>query len=177
MSCGYETGEAEAFAARALIALHKRSEAVEMASKAASYHPDDAIVLDTIGVVFSRTGHHDRALPFYEDATRRAPNDPGYLYNYGTALQFLGRFEAAKSAFRNCIARDPENGKALVALATLGEDSGAIDLVASLQRVWRDRVRDDPDMALQISHALARCFEDRGDPDQAMEWVLRGKQE
>lgn len=50
-AAGERTGEAEAHAARCLIALNRRDEAVSMAQAAANRGPTDALILDTIGVV------------------------------------------------------------------------------------------------------------------------------
>lgn len=173
---GEQTGEAEAHAARCLIALNRRDEAVSMAQAAANRAPTDAIVLDTIGVVLSRAGHHETALPYYQQAVEADPSEASYHYNLGAALQFLGRFDAAKAAFRSCLKLNPDESRALVALASMGGTNDA-SLIPALEAAWQARDVNDADQALQLAHALARSFEDQQDPDTAMRWLERGKQQ
>lgn len=176
MKNGHRNGEAEAQAARCLIALNRRDEAVETAHAAAALSPSDPLVLDTIGVVLSRAGHHELALPYYERAVATAPHDAGFQYNLGAALQFLGRFEAAKRAFRACLDARPEDSRALVALASMGEQLEDGSMTARLQAAWEARDTADADQTLQLAHALARAFEDAKEPLTAMSWLEKGKQ-
>ncbi len=173
---GDQTGEAEAHAARCLIALNRRDEAVSMAQAAANRAPTDALILDTIGVVLSRAGHHENALPYYQRAVDADPKEASYQYNLGAALQFLGRFEAAKKAFHTCLELNPEESRALVALASMSGSGDEPSLIPALEAAWDARDQADADQALQLAHALARSFEDQQDPDTAMRWLERGKQ-
>ncbi|MHA7899258.1 MAG: tetratricopeptide repeat-containing sulfotransferase family protein [Henriciella sp.] len=177
IASGFQSGEAEAQAARSLIALNRKDEAVATVEKAISRQPENAFVLDTIGVVLSRSGHHQRAVAFYQDAVARAPDTASYHYNLGAALQFLGQFSGAAEAFRTCLSLDPGDSRALVALATLGAKHTQEDLIPALIAAWASRPKDDPDRALQIAHALARGYEDREDPAEAMVWLEKGKAE
>jgi tetratricopeptide (TPR) repeat protein len=52
-----------ALKARSLIALNRRADAIAAAEAAASGNPRDSFTLDTLGVVFSRAGLHERAAP------------------------------------------------------------------------------------------------------------------
>lgn len=174
---GDPTGEARAHAARCLIALNRRDEAVAMAEAAAKQDPTDALVLDTIGVVLSRAGHHASALPFYEAAVTAAPDNSGYQYNLGAALQFIGDFDRAKSTFRTCLQLNADDSRALVALASMGSPSGGGSLIPQLEAAWEKRDTGDADQALQLAHALARSHEDEGDPSAAMSWLAKGKRQ
>lgn len=172
-----QTGEAEAHAARCLIALNRRDEAVSMAQAAANRDPTDALILDTIGVVLSRAGHHEDSLSYYQRAVEADPSDPNYQYNLGAALQFLGRFEEAKAAFHACLELNPDESRALVALASMGRDANEASLIPALEAAWDVRDATDADQALQLAHALARSYEDRQDPVTAMSWLERGKRQ
>lgn len=174
---GHKTGEAEAMAGRALIALNRKDVAVAYADLAIEQNPTDAFTFDTIGVVLSRAGHHARAVEFYEKATSLAPERSSYAYNLGTALQFLGRFSEAKTALRACLGIDPTHGGALVALSTLASREEQVALIPALKAAWGERPSEDADFALQLGHALARCFEALEQPDQTMLWLERGKSE
>src|SRR5262245_50258259 len=48
--------------ARCLLASSHARRALEVAERALSLQPEDALTLDTIGVVMTRTGAHERAL-------------------------------------------------------------------------------------------------------------------
>lgn len=171
------SGEAQAHAARCLIALNRRDEAVAMAKAAAAQTPTDALILDTIGVVLSRAGHHEASLDFYQAAVAAAPENAGFQYNLGAALQFVGDFDKAKAAFRACLRLNAEDSRALVALASMGGQSGEASLVPQLEAAWEQRDAADADQALQLAHALARSHEDEGNPDAAMSWLAKGKQQ
>jgi tetratricopeptide (TPR) repeat protein len=177
IAAGEPTGEAEAHAARCLIALNRRDEAVSMALAAANRGPTNALILDTIGVVLSRAGHHDDSLAYYQRAVEADPSDPSYHYNLGAALQFLGRFDAAKSAFHACLDLNPDESRALVALASMGGDANEASLIPALEAAWSTRDESDADQALQLAHALARSYEDQQDPDTAMKWLELGKRQ
>nr|WP_070958571.1 sulfotransferase [Hyphomonas sp. Mor2] len=174
---GETSGEAEAHAARSLIALNRRDEAVSLARTAASRAPSDALILDTIGVVLSRAGHHADSVEYYQAAVSANPEDAGYQYNLGAALQFLGRFDAAKTAFRACLGLNPDDSRALVALASMGGLEDQAILIPRLETAWQDRDPEDADQALQLAHALARSYEDQQDPATAMDWLERGKRQ
>jgi len=172
---GDDSGEAEAQAARCLIALNRRDEAVSMARQAANREPSEGLILDTIGVVLSRAGHHEESIAYYQAAVAANPNESGYQYNLGAALQFLGQFEAAATAFQTCLNLNPDDSRALVALASMS-DSDDPSLVPQLETAWDKRDPQDVDQALQLAHALAKSFEDQQDPATAMTWLERGKQ-
>lgn len=174
---GDTSGESEAHSARCLIAINRRDEAVSMARAAANRSPTDALVLDTIGVVLSRAGHHEESLDYYRAAVTANPDEASYHYNLGAALQFIGQFSPAKAAFRACLARNPDDSRALVALASMGGGDAEGSLIPKLEAAWDARDQDDPDQALQLAHALARSYEDEQDPATAMDWLERGKRQ
>ena len=163
-----------AFFARSLVALNRPDEAVAAASRAAELEPRDALTLDTIGVVFSRTGNHARAVPLFEQATARAPDVAPYHYNLGSAQQFLGRFDAAEAAFERCLARDPDHVRAHSAVSHIRPQVGAPDRIRRLTSAW-DRLHEDADAALNLGHALAREYEELGQYELAFDWLERAK--
>ena len=75
---------------------------------------DDAFTADTIGVVFSRTGFHERAVPLYRRAVELDPAPANFHYNLGAALQFAGDFPGAEAAYRSTIEREQVNALTIV---------------------------------------------------------------
>lgn len=172
----HRPGHAAAHAqhARCLLALSRRSEAVEAARRAAGLGPEDAFTLDTIGVVLSRAGLHAEALPFYARATEADPGHADYHYNHAAALQFAGQMQAAREAYRRCAAQDPGDTRGLPAMVQITKQTEAANESAPLEALFT-RHRGDPDAALRIGHALAKAAEDVGQPETALAWLARAK--
>lgn len=162
-----------AYKARNFTALNRRSESIAAAEAAAALNPSDAQTLDNLGVVFTRAGLHERAAPYYERATA-VQGTPGRFYNLGAALQFLGRFEDARAAYRKCIAMAPHHGQAWSSLTQITRATRETNDIPALEAAFAARARD-PEDALNLGHALAKTFEDIGDPAQAMAWLDRAK--
>lgn len=165
---------AHAQRARCLIALSRRSEAVEAARTAAGLQPRDAFTLDTVGVVLSRAGLHAEALPYYAKAAEAEPGNAGYHYNHAAALQFAGEMDAARAAYRLCAAHDPGDTRGLPAVVQITKQTEAANEVAALEALFA-RHAGDPDAALRIGHALAKAAEDLGRPETALAWLERAK--
>ncbi len=160
--------------ARSLIALQQRDSAVETAEAAAALQPRDALTLDTLGVVFSWAGLHDRAVGFYEAATRADPGPANYHYNLGAALQFVGRMEEARAAYEACLARAPNETRALSAIVNIKKQTEEANDLARLEAAF-EATSSNPVDALRIGHALAKAHEDMAHADEALAWLRRAK--
>jgi tetratricopeptide (TPR) repeat protein len=157
--------------ARSLDALGLRPDAIAAAEQAAG--AQDAYTLDTIGVVMTRAGLHSRAAEFYARAARTG-NAPGYWYNYAASLQFVGRFEEARAAYRECLRRDPDHGPAWAGLVQITKQTKEQNEIATLTRI-AERHAKDAQAAKVLGHALAKAYDDLGDVVAAMEWLGRAK--
>lgn len=160
--------------ARSLLALNRHVEAHAAATAAAELLPKDAVTLDTIGVVFSRTGKHEEAILFFEQAIAAGARSANIHYNLGAARQFLGRFDAAADAYRAAIQRDPDMHKALSALVQLKKQTPEDNLIPALQALFA-RNGAEPNCALHAGHALAKTYEDLGQPLEAFDWLQKAK--
>ncbi|WP_084421334.1 tetratricopeptide repeat-containing sulfotransferase family protein [Henriciella litoralis] len=178
---GFDPAEAFALKARSLVALSRREDAIKAAQTAAQYAPTDAALLDTIGVVFSRTGRHEEALPFYEKAAERAGRSAHIHYNRAVALQFVGRMDEAREAYERCLALDGSEVRALTGLVQVSRQTPEENRLAQLETAYEnlstqpaDKVADQ---RLHLCHAIAKTLEDLGDPEAAMVWYGRGKED
>ncbi|MDZ4374852.1 MAG: sulfotransferase [Phenylobacterium sp.] len=160
--------------ARMLILLNRQADAVEAAEIAAVLHSRDALVLDTLGVVFSRVGLHDRAIPFFEAAVEQNGRSPELLFNLGASRQFMGDFAGAEAAYARAIAIDPAAHRAWSSRVTLARQTPARNFRDELEPLFEAH-QDDPERALHLAHALAKTSEDLGDPTTALAWLKRGK--
>jgi len=174
-AAGAPAGRTLAFKSRSLIALNRREDAVRAAeAAAAAVSARDALAQDTIGVAFSRAGLHGRAVGFYERAVAAKPGDHSFQYNLGAALQFLGRMDEAREAYRRSARLDPSNARALAAAAQLTRQTPEENDIEALREAF-ERVKRDPDAALQIGHAVAKAYEDLGEPREAFRWLGEAK--
>jgi tetratricopeptide (TPR) repeat protein len=162
------------YKARSLVALLRRDEAVEAARAAARLNPADARTLDTLGVVFSRSGLHTEAVPFYEAATRANPDPANFHYNLGAALQFIGEMDLARNAYEACLERDPRDTRALSAIVQITRQTDEDNEIARLEAAF-DATSDNAEDALRIGHALAKAHEDLGHSAKALDWLKRAK--
>ena len=175
ISLGFQDAGPFAQKSRCLIALNRQDEAVSLIELAIQQAPKDAFTLDTIGVVLSRAGRHEESLPFYRQATALNPDVASYQYNLGAALQFLGSFDLAREAFDRCLENDPSDTRARTARASITKQTAEDNDIPALLAAWDKRNVLDVDGVLQLAHALAKSYEDLGDPASAMEWLERGK--
>ena len=160
--------------ARSLIALNERELALEAANLAAQDPAIDAYTLDTLGVVFTRAGHHAEAIAYYERAVARAPDRDDYLYNYGAALQFLGRMGEAREAYRRAIQCNPSDARSYAGIVTITKQTEADNDVEQLISLF-PRFSDDAIASLNIGHAIAKAYEDLGDGARALAWLHKAK--
>ena len=175
LSAEYKDADLHAQKARALLGLNQRDLAVTAVEAAILASPEDAFTLDTIGVVLSRAGLHERAVRYYEQATEKAPEMAGYFYNLGAALQFMGNFEDARAAFTRSLEIEPGLSKSRVARVSVTRQTPDENDLIELEEAWSACRPEDVDGALQLAHALAKTEEDLGHPQQSLDWLKRGK--
>lgn len=162
--------------AQFLVGMGRQGEAVEVAEQAASMAINDAYVADTIGVVYSRTGFHEKAVPFFERAVELSSAPANFHYNLGASLQFAGDFAAARTAFEGAIEREPASFKAWSSLVNLEPQSETSNHLEALEKLFSGN-KANPDAALHLGHAIAKTLEDLGRFEDSFDWLLRAKRE
>jgi len=160
--------------ARCLVMLRRDAEAREAAERALALEPRDALTFDTVGVVLSRTGAHDRAAEAFRRAVALRPDRADFHYNLGTALRIVGDFTGAEAALERAVALEPRLYKAysvLAELRTQTPDENHVDRLNALLAT----VGQDVDGELHLRHALAKELEDLGDYAAAFAHLEAGK--
>ena len=157
-----------------LVTVGQQTEALQLADEAASEDIADAFTADTLGVVYSRTGFHDKAIPFYERAVDLDPGPANFHDNRGAALQFAGKFDAAESAYRAAIEREPDSYRAHSALVSLSRQTPEKNYLAKLKNLF-EKNEANPDRALHIGHAIAKTLEDLEKYEESFDWLVRAK--
>ena len=164
-----------AASAQALSTLGRQNEARIAAESASLLVIKDPLTADIIGVVFSRAGFHERAVPFFKKAIAFNPKPANFHYNLGSSLQFSGQFEAAKLAYQATLARDKMFFKAFTALVALETQTVNNNQLDTLLKLF-DQLGDNPDAQLHIGHALAKTYEDLNDYHKSLAWLHKAKE-
>ena len=157
-----------------LVTIGRQTDALRLADEAACGGIGDAFTADSIGVVYSRTGFHEKAIPLYERAVELDPAPANFHYNLGASLQFAGKFERAGSAYKAAIEREPDSYRAYSALVSLSRQTPEKNYLAKLESLFEEQ-QTDPDKALHIGHAIAKTLEDLGEYEQSFDWLVRAK--
>lgn len=158
--------------ARCFVALNRQLDARLAARRAVVAGPNEPLTLDTIGVVFSRTGDHTEAVPLFERAVAMDPHNASYAYNLGAARQFVGDFPGAETAYQHAIDIEPTLYRAHSSRVQLRRATAADNHVAELEALYT-RLPDDADAKLHVGHALAKELEDLGAYPDAFDWLVR----
>jgi tetratricopeptide (TPR) repeat protein len=157
-----------------LVTLGQQLEALGLADAAASLDINDAFTADTIGVIYSRTGFHEKAVPLFERAVELDPAPANFHYNLGVSLQFSGQFERAESAYKASIERQPNSYRAYSALVSLSRQTPEKNYLDKLGALFEQH-KENPDKALHIGHAIAKTREDLGQYEKSFDWLQRAK--
>ena len=161
--------------ARYLVTNGNQAGALQIMDRVIRLPINDAYTADTIGVVYSRTGFHERAVPFFEKAVEYDPAPANFHYNLAASLQFSGQFNQAESAFKACIKRDPDSYRAYSSLASLSRQSADKNYLPELKKLFA-KLGDDADAALHLGHAIAKSLEDLDRHEESYDWLVKAKQ-
>lgn len=173
ITCHPDNPKYHAFRAKSLTPLYRPEEARTAARRAEQLNPTDALTLDTIGVVFSRTGYHEEAIPVFLQAVHNNPQSANMRYNLASSQQFVGDFDGAEISYRAAIELSPDFYRAHSALSQLKLQTPDKNNVVPLEALFT-RIENDPDAALHIGHALAKEYEDLGKTETSFDWLNRG---
>jgi len=163
------------YQAKQLSTLGRSHEAKAVADKAQTFDFYDPYIADTLGVVYSRAGYHELAIPLFERAATLDKTQANYFYNLGASAQFIGDFHKAQAAYENTIALEPKFYRAWSSLVSLTKQSLETNHLIQLTSLFED-AESDAEGQLQLGHAIGKTLEDMGRHTESLEWLLRGKQ-
>jgi tetratricopeptide (TPR) repeat protein len=158
---------------KCLARLRQLGPAREAGERAAALNPQDSLTLDTIGVVYSHAGFHDRAIAYFERAAEGDTDNPNLLHNLGVSRQICGDFAGAERAFRAELKLRPSARRPYSAIVNLSKQTREQNFIAELKEQFA--AAEDANARLQIGHALAKSFEDLGEYAEAMHWLGEAK--
>jgi len=152
--------------ARCLVTLNRHPEARKAARRAVQLKPDDALTLDTIGAVYSRTRDHDKAVDVFREAVARDPKNSNFQFNLGASLRFIGDFDGAEVAFEAAAHSTPKYYKAHSALSHLKRQTTESNHTDRLEALI-NQVDGDLQSEIGLRSALAKEYDDIGEYDHA----------
>jgi Tfp pilus assembly protein PilF len=127
--------------ARALLQIKRPDDAAFQLLQAAKVAPDDARVLEELGIVFYEKRLYDKAVVWLSKATDVAPERARSHYALGLAHEARRDMGGAVAAYREAVRRDPAFTAARStladALASMGEHEGAIAEFEALLQIDR----------------------------------------
>jgi tetratricopeptide (TPR) repeat protein len=162
------------FQAQCLLELNRQDQAKAVVAGLQDKTLKTAHQNDTLGVLHSRLGQHDSALPRFTLACELEPDTVSYRYNLASCLQFSGKFGEAEVAYENAIELDPNNYRSHSSLSQLRKMTEDDNHIERLKALWPS-LGDDSDARLHIGHALAKEHEDLADYGQSFEYLQKAK--
>lgn len=173
LAAGRDDARLHTHLAKALAAILMIEKAQTHAERALQAGPKDAHTLDTLGVVLTKLQRHGEALRCFKAAAEREPKTASYRFNLATALQFSGRLAEADAAFRKTLALDSTHTRALAAIPHLSRQRSDRNLIPQLKAAFA--AASDTPRQMIVGHALAKSYEDIGDPAESMAWLAKAK--
>lgn len=152
----------------------QRDDAVAAADYGLSLNPDQPVVLDTLGVVYSRFELHEKARDVLRRSVEVAPDNAQFQFNLASVEQFLGNAEVAEQYYKGAISLKPDFFRAHWALSELGKNEGVLDGVDKLIEYW-GRTNLSAEDRLYLGHTISREKEKQGDYGEAFAFLDEGK--
>jgi len=160
--------------AKALSIIGRQQDSKNVIDKAARLPISDAHTADIIGVVYSRTGFHEKAIPFFRKAVEMDDRPANFYYNLGSSLQFSGEFEAAEKAYKSALVRNPALFRARSSLVSLRKQTQGENVLDQLKADFKSYSKSS-DAALHLGHAIAKTLEDLEQHPESLEWLIKAK--
>jgi tetratricopeptide (TPR) repeat protein len=134
--------------------------------RALALRPDYPEALESMGHVHRRGGDHAQACRLYARCVVLDPGNVGAWIHLGETLLVLGRFEQARAAFEDAVARAPRDAVAHNALGVALDRCGLID---DAQAAFRTALYCDPGFERAACN-LGKVLLTAGDVADAAEW-------
>ncbi|MEH6591669.1 MAG: sulfotransferase [Halioglobus sp.] len=135
--------------------------------------PDDALSVDTLGVILSRLGDHARAEAYFKRSLLRQPNNPDFLFNLATSQRINGKLSEAYAHLSTLFQQYPQRYEIYPVLAELAPTE-ELTALAEAFTATANRLGSNAVATLQISHGLARIEERQDQLAKAMDTLIAG---
>jgi Flp pilus assembly protein TadD len=160
--------------ARALTELGRWEEAADAAVAALDHAGGDANVLTGAADILVKLGRDAEALIAIERASALVPSSVELAYRLGAARHYRGDIAGAEQAYGRMLTIAPDDHRAWWSLVQLRRQAPADGRIEPMQRLF-EAAAGESRACLYLGHALAKSFEDFGEPERALDWLLRAK--
>jgi tetratricopeptide (TPR) repeat protein len=124
------------------------AEAIEHFNIASKFTPNNAAILNNLGVAYHRLGRHRQAESKFQEALRFGPREAVIYYNRSQTLNSLLRYDEAEQALAKASALDFELTRSLM---TGAEDTGPVPLNLQTRVLWQLAI-DGDDYLIALSY-------------------------
>lgn len=154
--------------ARCLAMAERRAESLKALERVLLLDPQQPVLLDAIGSVYTLIDEQSRALPFYERAVVLEPEKASFVYNLAACQRMNGDIAAAERSCERVIALDPRNYEAYYVRADLRKWTQEVNHVEQLKALLDDSPKNRRG-EIFLQFALAKELEDMGEYENSFE--------
>ncbi len=167
--------DCQLFRFQCLLELNQREELLKDLALIEVERFQSAYQFDCLGVIYSRLGMHQDALPLFEEACELSCSDASFQYNLASCYQFSGKFESAEQAYERALAIEPSHYRSHSSLSQLKRQTHHSNHTDRLLQQWSQLDDSSIDAYLHLGHALAKEYEDLEEYDLAFKYLVDGK--
>ncbi len=144
----------------------------ESIAKAADLQPEHEVIQNIIGMVYTRTGEHEKAAHWYERANKKQPKNSAFATNLANAFNFMGRTEDAEAIIESLLKVNPNVPQALWIKAGLKRQTSDQTAHAML-KMADDFAGNDTELSF-LYYGAGKVFEDVENWDAAFAAFEKG---
>ena len=150
--------------------------AIELFSRALSFHDDDAQYYFALANVLRNRGCTEEAVHYLESGIQVNSTDAAAHQTLGSFLSDLGRFDASSAAFKKAIDLDPKMGSAHYGLALITRYHADDPHLALMEDLIKKRQLKGQELS-RTAFALGKAYEQLKNYDRAFEYFDLGNRE
>jgi len=154
------------------IELGELDEAVNCFNQALKINPADQKSCQGLGRAQNERGNLDEAIAAYQQAIAIDPDNAENYTELGIVFSDHGEIEKAVSAFRKALEINPGDAEAYRALAKNRKFTEYDDGMKAMESLLAKQGIADKDR-IQLAFALGKAYEDLGNFDKSMEFVVK----
>jgi tetratricopeptide (TPR) repeat protein len=155
-----------------LVELGDLDEAVNCFNQALRINPGDQKSCQGLGRAQSERGDMDQAVSAYQQAIALDPANAEYHRELGLVFSDHGEIEKAVSAHRKALEINPGDAQAYRSLSKNMKFTEYGDDMKAMESLLAKKGIPDED-SIQLAFALGKAYEDLGDFDKSMEFVIK----
>ena len=151
----------------------KLERAIEAYNKAISIKPDFAETYYNIGITLKDQGKLEEAIEPFTKAIAIRPDYAEAYFNMGITLIDQGKLEEAREAFTKAISSKPDYAEAHRILSTIKQYTLEDEHFLQVKEIYRSGLMSEA-ARCQLSFALAKMYEDIGDIEKSLSFLIEG---